>query len=223
MAAEETLRELLEFTKLFNQADDVFKVLVGDISRSESSLSPGEYATHTDINAGAIANIAEYERRLAKFIVDMIRLDLAQGAYLDNILSQYFGIGRPLAYTDDSFYLYAKLRAIGHKESAAAIINMLQPLSSQPVIVYDAGSPYVSMFANASFSDWQTFTHDNANSLAITPDKMGGDSSEESLLYYFRVKLQPNDATSEKLIVALLKLAHVAGVKYEIEYYAPFP
>lgn len=218
-----TLRELQEFTKLFNQAEPVFKALVGDTDSVENVVAVGEYATLNDINSGAIANATEYERRLARFIVDMIRVDLAQGVYLDSILSKYFGVGRPLAYTDNSYYEYAKMRAISQKESATSIAAILQQFSSQPVHIYDAGSPYVSMFANASFANWHPYTHDNANNLAITPDYMGGDELEGTLLFYFRVKLQPINATAEKLIASVLKIAHVAGVKYDIEYYSPFP
>lgn len=218
-----TLAELQEFTKLFNQEEAIYKVLVGDPLSSETVVPVGQYATHNDINSGAMANILEYERRLARFIVDMIRVDLAQGVYLDSILSKYFGVGRPLAYTDSAYYEYVKMRSISHKESATSIAEILQQFSSQPVLIYDAGSPYVSMFANASFANWHPYTHDNANNLAITPDYMGGDAEEGTLLFYFRVKLQPINATAEKLIVSVLKIAHVAGVRYDIEYYSPFP
>lgn len=219
----ETLQELLQFTKVFNQTAPVFKALIGDAARVETVVPVGQYATHADINSGAIANIVEYERRLARFMVRMLRVDQAQGEYLDMILNDYFGVGRPLAYTDLSYYLYAKNRVMSHKESAVSLVAMLQPFSSQPVLIIESGDSRQTMYSDNSFADWHPYTHDSVTTLPVTPDFLGGDISEGSQNYYFRVRLQPNDAVSEKIIVALLKLSHVAGVAYDIEYYSAFP
>lgn len=219
----ETLQELLEFTKIFNQNESIFKALVGDAAAVENPLAPGQYATHNDINTGVIANLTEYERRLSRFLVDMLRLDLAQAEYLDAIANGYLGIGRPLGYSDPSYFLYTKNRVLKHKESAVAIKELLQPFSSQPVIILESGDQYQTMFSDCSYADWNPFTYDNADNSPVTPNIMGGDYAEGTMIYYFRVKLQPIDAVAEKIIVALLKLAHVAGVKYDLQYYSAFP
>ena len=219
----ETLQELLEFTKIFNQSEPVFKALVGDPAAVENALTPGQYATHGDINHGAISNLTEYERRLARFLIDMLRLDLAQAEYLDAIANGYLGIARPLGYTDPSYFLYVKNRVLSQKESAVAIKELLQPFSSQPVMILESGDQFQVMYSDCSYADWNPFTHDNADNSPVTPDILGGDYAEGTMIYYFRVRLQPIDAVAEKIIVALLKLAHVAGVGYDLEYYAPFP
>jgi len=219
----ETLQELLEFTKIFNQSEPVFKALVGDPAAVENTLAPGQYATLNDINHGAISNLTEYERRLARFLIDMLRLDLAQAEYLDAIANAYFGVARPLGYTDPSYFLYVKKRVMSQKESAVAIKELLQPFSSQPVVVLESGDQFQVMYSDCSYANWHPFTHDNSNNSPVTPDIMGGDYAEGTMIYYFRVKLQPLNAVAEKIIAALLRLAHVAGVKYDLEYYAPFP
>ncbi len=219
----ETLQELLQYTKLFNQTDPVFKALVGDESASENPVNVGEYATHNDINSGAIANLTEYERRLARFLVRMLRIDQAQGEYLNRILAQYFGIDRPLNYTDSAYSLYATNRVLGQKESAVGIQALLQPFSSQPVVILESGDQFQVMYSDCSYANWNPHTRDNADNSFVSPDIMGGDSLEGTYIFYFRVKLQPIDAVAEKIIVALLRLAHVAGVNYDLEYYSPFP
>lgn len=219
----ETLNELLQFLKIFNQNDNVFKALVGDLASTENPVTIGQYATHNDINSGAIANLTEYERRLARFLARMLQVNQAQGEYLDAIVARYFGIERPLNYTDPAYFLYSKNRILAQKESPEAIKALLQPFSSQPVVILESGDQFQVMYSDCSYANWNPHTRDNADNSFVSPDIMGGDQSEGTYIYYFRVKLQPIDAVAEKIIVALLRLAHVAGVNYDLQYYATFP
>ena len=225
MAQIETLIELRNFLRLFGSGRDEpeFQKLIGDLGTSELSVTVGEIVQLLDINTGAIANSTEYERRLVRFLVEMLDMNKAQGFYLDNILDDWTNNKRKTGYSDADYLSLTKTKLLALKESNLAIASLLQPFSSQPVLILDNGSWWTTMFANMSYANYFQFTRDGTTGFLVSPAVLGGGSSSACGIYCFIAKVQPIDEVSEDIINELLKLAHVAGVKYFISYYTNPP
>jgi hypothetical protein len=218
----ETLQEIRDFLALFGKGinSTFFKAIFGDPDRTENVVADGDYVKIRDINSGAIVNSLEYERRLVRFLIEMLDASKAQGFFLDNILDDWMNNSRILGYTDAAYFALTKVKLLSIKETPLGIKNLLQPFSSQPVIIFEPGTWYTSMFADMAYSDNPFYETDVTDDSLVSPDFLGGSDYDGDEYYYFKVKLQPSSETNEKLIGELVFLAHVAGVKYDIQYYS---
>jgi hypothetical protein len=217
----ETLQELIDFLKIYNPSNFVFRGLVGDESGVENIVAPNEYSTIGDIGHGTIANDLEYERRMSRFLINMMRLDLAQNEYLDYIGNLRTNNSRPAGFTDSEYYSYLYTKILFHKESSISLVEILQPLSIEPVIIYEPGYPASSMFAGMTYAGYYESTIDTLTGDTVSPARLGGNVVDETDIYYFRVKIQPLNDVYARLMTEYLEFGHVAGVKYEIELYYP--
>lgn len=219
----DTVKEILEFLKLFNKSDPVFKAWVADKEGVPDTVTPGEYVTLSNMKSGAIGNAVEYERRLASFLIDMLDMSKAQGDYVEGIAETWMNNSRPLGYNDQEYIDYVQNKILAYKESAVSLIVLLQPFSSEPVLIFEPGEVKSTMFAGMSFAGHYELTRDNTTGELVSPAILGGSEAENTKDYYFRAKLQPIDAVAANIINILLRIGHVAGVRYDIELYAPFP
>ncbi len=219
----EILEELLTFTRIFNNNGFEFKNYVIDKDAVENPVADDEYFGINDVNAGAIGNVLEYERRLARFLIDMLFLHSSKGEYLDIIGGDWMNNERPDGYDDEKYLAYLNTKILGGKETPNYIITTLQPFSSQPVLIFESGSWKNGMFFNTSYLGYYEQGKRDSSNKAITPALMGGSNVEGTGDFFFRIKLQPNDEISEKIILILLFFSHVSGVAYEIEYYSVPP
>lgn len=215
----EIIDEILYFLQLYNTTGDEFKNLVVDTDAVENVVADTDYYALNDSNAGAMGNVLEFERRLARFFLLMLNFDEAVGAHMDNIADDWLGNPRPKNYTDDQYYEYVFNNILAFKESAYSIISILQPLSSEPVLILEEGNWSGNMFLKVSYFGYYYMGRTAGGDL-ITPAILAGDTSEGTGDFYFRVKIQPISAVAEILIIKYLKIAHVAGVDYDITYYS---
>jgi len=214
----ETQPEILSVTKLFNQSGQEYSRFVTEIGALEIPVAVNDYAGVNSVNAGAMQNVLEYERRLAYFFALQLNINEAVGDYLDYIGYDWMGNARPLAFGDAGYAAYLKKKIIGAKESPLALINMLQDLSSEPVLIIENGGYTTTGFWDAFYMGYD-FPGTTSGGDLITPDILSGTAEDDTDAFYFRCKIQPIDETAERLIIILLAAAHVAGVGYDIQYY----
>lgn len=225
MAAVDTLLELQEFLKIFNQTGDVFKAFVGDPATVENVVPAGQYAAVGDINTGALANALEFERRVGEFLKDMLFLDRTVGEFVDILGDDNTNNPRPNGYNDQQYKDFLSTKIIGDKESVVAMRKTILPLTvnsaSQPTLFIESNRPETTMYLDSTFLDFFDRDTDINTGLPIVPARIGGDSLDGTDIYWFRVKLQPNNADDAAIIVIFLQSSHVAGVGFDIELYAP--
>jgi len=209
---------MLYFLALFNPNGEEFKKLVINKDAIENPVAENDYYSLNDSNAGAIANTLEYERRLARFLLQMLNFMIAKNMYKDFIADDWMDNARPKNYTDEQYYEYVYNNIFAFKESSYSIITILQPFSSEIVQIFEQGNWIGNMFLKYSYFNYYKLTKTTTNDL-VTPAIISGSNSEGSGDFYFKIKIQPKDQTSEILIIKYLKIAHVAGVKYDILYY----
>lgn len=224
MAKVETYEEIIEFLKLFNPTDKEFKEIIGDPDTVELAVAIGDQVQPKDINTGAVVNTLEFERRLARFLIKMMDMSQAQGEYLDIVARDNTGNVRPEGFSDIEYYNFVVSKLIDQKETVLAIIELLQPFSSEPVQIFEPGSNTTGMFAGMSFSDYFTIgVRDGTIDEPVGPSLLGGSFLDNTAIYYFRVKLQPTDIVAAKIISKLLRSAHVSGVGFDIELFNAIP
>jgi len=215
----DVLRELREYIPIINSGGETFKALFGD-DRPELTPS-GPYAQINDMNSGAIANALEYERRTGRYTVTQLFLSEAKGSFLDYMGNSWFNTPRPIGLADEEYRQYIIDKAIGGKESGASLKNILTKYSVEEVIIYESGTAKTSMVVNYSYVGYTKYTHDTVTGAVITPAILGAGELSGKQDFFFTVKIQPQKASYEKIILEILRTGHVAGVGYEVQYYYP--
>lgn len=215
----EVTPEIIDFTQIFNHNEPVYRALVVNPDAVENPVPDGQYAGINSINAGVMANCLEYERRLNYFLITQMFANQAVGEYLDYIGNEWTNNERPAGYSDQAYYDYLVNKLMGLKESAVALITILTPFSSEPVLIFEGSNYNLNGFMTTSYAGYfESGKVDNLGNV-ITPALIGGSTSDGTGIYFFRVKLQPKDEISERLIIIFLSVAHCSGIGYEIEYY----
>ncbi len=215
----EVLRELQEYIPIINSGGDVFHALIG---ADRPEIPPaGIYAQINDINSGAITNVLEYERRTGRYIVTQLFLSEATGTFLNYMGGVWFRTPRIPDLSDEEYRQYIIDKTVASKESAASIKELLAKYSEQEVIIYESGLAKYLMTVGFSYIGFTKSTHDSVTGKIITPSVLGAGELSGKHDFYFKVKIQPKRQSYEKIILEILKIGHVAGVAYEVEYYYP--
>jgi len=190
--------------------DPLYKSLICD----QDGTIPTTITKPTDIDIGAIASQIEYLRRLSIDLITQMRVDLAEGDFLEYTLEEFFASLRAESETDAAWVQRTIDLVLQPKVSWASLIIALRPYSSvEPVIQRNVTQ---SAFADFSYAD-----------IYVADEVIfGGETvfvlpaiAEEDQSSYFSIKVILWDTLSSDYynVTNLLDAIIAAGISYTVQ------
>lgn len=197
---------------LFDVNDSIYKSFISD----KDGVQESTIADPIDFNLGAIANVLEWNRQLTKSLLKQIRLDLAEGRFLNLIAHDHIGIVRYDGETDLEYKTRIQNFIIAHKVSPASIIFYTRPFSSpgEPVIIEGQQD---SAFADVSFSDnYTSFQNQTPGDEFLHWIFPAIATSSGASAYFFILILQNTASEDIPKVIDLVNRWIASGIDYEI-------
>lgn len=196
---------------IFDTEDPVYKSLIS----TEPSSPEATVTKPMDLNAGAIASVFEWLRRLGKDMLIQLDMSQAEERFLNLAAHDHIGIVRYPGESDGDYVYRVQKFLFGEKTTRAAIIHHMRQFSTtEPLIlegIHDA------CFADVSFTDvYQGFRNQTPGPEyqhyvfpAITTNAAGS-------VFFFILELTETPSSEIKELLDWMDRWVSVGISYEI-------
>lgn len=140
-------KEFESYLKLFNQNDNLFKVIFSD----SSGVEEDEINTPLDFNIGVVAGMLEWNRRLTLSLLNQLNFSESTGIFLKYFANDILAIFKYSGENDEDFKERITERIFGYKCSPASIIKAVEKYSSKTPEILEG--EFESAFADVTFTD----------------------------------------------------------------------
>lgn len=194
---------------LYNKATDpVFRALIADSAGVENPT----ISDPRDFNCGAVAEMLEWNRRLAAGLEKQLDISQASGIWLDYAIHVHVGLPRFSGETDSQYVERISEYLIGPKCSPGAIVAFFRRYSpgGEPFI-YEGESD--SAFADASFAgEYTGFWLADGSAYVFPAIACGSDSQA----FYFQLFLYGTPAADIAAVIEAINRYKMAGVEAQV-------
>lgn len=206
--------------ELFNTENLDYKRLIAGLN--ETYTLPLANEKPNDIDIGALANLTEYNRLLATWLLDQMDITTAVGDRLDYLGSFIYNIYRENGESDATYRTRIRETIFGVKETKWAILDDVDPYNGSGSPTYPFIKEFDDLQELQAYSDY-TYTEQyrrwNSSTFPeeVLPAYAGGQSVTGVDRFFFALYML--DVTSDddkKIVYDLVDKASVAGVEFTI-------
>lgn len=212
------LRKKLE--QIFTDTENLdFKRLIA--GKNETYTLPLANDKPNDLDLGAMANLVEYNRLLADWLIEQMNITTAVGDRLDYLGSFIYNIFRENGESDATYRTRIKEIVFGIKETKWSILADVDSYNGSGSPTYPFIKEFDELQELQAYSDY-TYTEQyrrwNSSTWPeeVLPAYAGGQSETGVDRFFFALYMLDVASSDKQIVYDLVNKAHVAGVEFTI-------
>lgn len=204
----------------FDITDDGYKILMAGYNSGYTLPGSGTVQPN-DLNLGAVANITEYGRLLADWLIEQMSLDTAYGTNLDYLGQQIYNTYRENNESDDTYRERIKDVIFGSKETKWIILDKITQYNNSGSPTYPFMSEFeevldLQAYADYSYCDQYKRYYSPPSPEEVFPAYSELEGVDGIPRFFFKVYMLQVNSGDKQTVMDTIDRLKIAGVGYQV-------